>query len=201
MIKNILILCLGLFFSVNIDAQSRWGIKAGVNLSEINTKVRAYKVDGTNVRFGFHAGLMFEYDIIPAFVLQHELLFIQNGTSTDAEAGEYNRKNTTTINQLQLPINLKYNLGLDNLRLFITTGPYIGYGLSAKREISGENTSVDLYNENLKRFDFGVGIGAGINLRHFIFGINYQHGIINLSKIYDIKYKMRTLQLSLGYLF
>ena len=55
--------------------------------------------------------------------------------------------------------------------------------------------------DNLKRFDFGLAFGAGVEIKSFRLGISYELGLTNLSvtQIDGSKISNRVLGISFGY--
>ena len=192
--KKLLLIVLALSFALSISAQGvRFGVKAGGNLSNITLKDDGTKVDGLKARFGFHFGGVMEYSFSPEFALQPELLLMFNG----ADVEEGNVKVAMKFTQIQVPINLKYTVGTEAMKFFVTAGPYLGYSLSGKfgdDDIFGDNS-------NYKRLDFGIGAGIGIEVSKITFGANYQYGIANLTKANKMTSKMGTFLFSVGYFF
>jgi outer membrane protein W len=92
-------------------------------------------------------------------------------------------------------------------------GPYVGIGLSGKMKgevsIDGETTSQeidiewgsDIASSDLKRMDFGLIIGAGVELNSIQIGLNYSLGLANISPQTNVKIRNRVLGISVGYRF
>jgi len=204
--KLFLIALLGLSVTV-VSAQGvRFGAKAGGNLSTMTSKYDGTKEDGNKARFGFHLGGVMEYSFSPEFAFQPELLLMFNGTNfkSDEEMG-MGVDPFIKLTQLQIPLNLKYKMGTDNLKFFVTAGPYLGYALSGRvgAKVLGISVDEDLFGDDssFKRFDFGAGVGLGIEAGKMTFGANYQYGLANLSDVDKSTVKMGTFLFSVGYFF
>ena len=218
----------GIVLVLNADAQIRWGLKIGGNLSSLNAKEEGVKIEGLKSRFGFHASTMMEWSFISNFALQPELQFIANGFNWEINGKSaesvINAKFKGVMYQLQLPVNLKYKVGSNNVKFFATTGPYAGLGIYGKllidkylidgkdysKDLELEYKDIDLYNfifNNelprifFQRFDFGINAGIGVEIYKFIIGVNYQTSLINISGVANSNYKMGTFQFSAGYFF
>lgn len=198
-----LLAALCVFTLVNAqDSPVRFGAKGGVNLSNINFG----DIDANSkMGFGFHLGGVMEYSFSESLALQPALLFMQNG----GKLSDSDESVTYRFNQIQLPVNLKYKFGSDELKMFVTAGPYLGYMLSANMKMDG--VSIDLLDKDLwnsedmdpmKRLDCGIGFGVGVELNQNInIGLGYQLGLNNLDPNKDSKLKIGTIQLSVGYFF
>ena len=91
-------------------------------------------------------------------------------------------------------------------------GSYIGIGLSGtiKGEVivDGLTTSQEIdiewgsdIDSDFKRMDFGLIIGAGVELNSIQIGLNYSLGLANISPQTNVKVNNRVLGISVGYKF
>jgi hypothetical protein len=102
---------------------------------------------------------------------------------------------------------------LENFTVALKAGPYLAYGLSAKMEgkLRGHSVDYDLYKKGeiysdkamAKRFDYGLGIGADLELGKLVIGLVYEYGFANINNagsgenaIYN-----QNAMLSIGYKF
>jgi opacity protein-like surface antigen len=215
--KKIVLIVLGIVLTYGVsNAQVRFGVKASGTLSKITEKIESLSAK-TDPKFGFEVGGLLEYSFSESLSLQPELLFVNNGGKEKEEGEEegisYKTTTTTTLNQLQLPIYLKYKVGSESLKFYGAAGPYFGYIFSAKEKGTGSiegiegldiSGTTDLFEEEiLKHFDFGIGVGLGLELSNkYLVGVGYKYGIANLyPKDFDATYKVGTFNLSVGFLF
>jgi hypothetical protein len=100
-----------------------------------------------------------------------------------------------------MPLLLGVRFGLENLKIYGMAGPYLAYGIAGKNTFKSEfitggttNVLVDssdpikwgseftLSNPvNLRRFDMGLTVSAGVELRNMQLGVYYSPGLINIS--------------------
>jgi len=202
------IICVGL--ALGADAQLRFGVKAGGTLSNLTGKSNGEKLEGYKAKLGFQLGGLMEYSFTESFTLQPELLFVSNGAKAEMYQANgdalYVVDSKIILQNIQVPINLKYKMGTDNLKFYVTAGPYFGYIVSAKQKASnrGVDVSVNLYDNNdfkMKHFDFGLGVGFGVEITKIMVGVGYQYGIANLTGADNASVKSGTFNLSVGYLF
>lgn len=177
-IKNLLFIFLLITLASSSFAQS-FGIKAGLNLSNMVMKDDddTYS-DDYKILPGFHAGVVAEIPFSDMFSFEPGLILSTKGFKYE-ESEEYmgetiEAKMKTSLFYLDIPLNLKVNFGTDNMKIYGTFGPYLGMGLSGKYKAEasfmGESetetedikwgTSED--DDDLKRLDFGLGVGAGV---------------------------------------
>lgn len=179
------------------DLPIRWGIKGGMNLSQMNIDDGHGQFTAAGMRAGFHLGSVAEYLFSDALALQPALLFMQNGS------GELSNT-TLTFNQIQLPVNIKYSFKPAEFKMFVAAGPYVGYLLSATAKQNG--VSVDLFNksinaEPMRRIDYGLNIGTSVELNENIdVGFGYQLGLSNLFPGNSTN-RINTITLSASYFF
>jgi opacity protein-like surface antigen len=196
--KKILLVILGLALTCGVSAQVRFGAKLGGTLSnKFTSSSGLLKPIKSHPKFGFEVGGLLEYSFLPSFALQPELLYVNNGWKYNEEGGTYRR--TDILHNIQVPINLKYKVGTDNLKFYTTAGPYIGFIVAAKARYESGAANI----EDLNKIDFGIGAGFGIELSSkYLVGVSYKHGLINLEKGGGtITSKVSTCDLSIGYLF
>ncbi|MDR1180718.1 MAG: PorT family protein [Bacteroidales bacterium] len=215
--KKVLLITLGLVLTYGLDAQLRYGVKLGGTLSSIYSKYTGEgetESNNSDPKIGFKAGAMLEYSFSSSFALQPELLYVNSGGKYKEEFEGGNESSKINFHQLQLPVNIKYKMGTDNLKFYVAAGPYIGYIFAGKEkwnykwnydgESDSDSGSDDIYGENsrLKHIDFGVGAGFGVEfLNKYTVGAGYKYGIANLTKAENSKIKTGTFDLSIGYFF
>ena len=68
-------------------------------------------------------------------------------------------------------------------------------------ELGGNSMSEDIFGDDgLKRFDFGLGLKAGVEFRKkYQVAISYDFGLVEVIK--EVGMKNRNLMISLGYMF
>jgi hypothetical protein len=205
--KKVLLVIIAASFAFGVNAQVRFGLKAGGTLSSITSKYDGVKDDVWKAGIGFQLGGILEYSFSESFALQPELLYVLHNIKIKDNVEEFDGVNTRTeLQSIQLPVNLKYKMGTENLKFYVTAGPYLGYLVSAKQKVTtdGVNVAVDLFEfseTKMKHFDFGLGVGFGVEITKFAVGVGYQYGIANLTGLDNASSKLGTFNLSLGYFF
>ena len=186
----------------------------------------AMKYDGENMndesklKPGFLLGPTAEFPVSPIFAIETGLLFSSKGFKIDEKETYMDEtmewKSKLNLLYLDLPITLKGKINVgDKTNLYVAAGPYMGYGLSGKVKAEytydgqTEKDEEDLKfgsNENeddLKRLDYGLTFGAGVERGHFQFGVNYSLGLANLAVSSDDEYKInnKVMNVSVTYRF
>lgn len=163
-----------------------WGIKAGLNVSDISSN----GPDVLSSRLGFHGGGLAHIHISPHFAVQPELLYSNQGAEIDDSDEKYK------LAYLNMPVMAQY---MFNNGFRIQTGPQIGLLLKGTRD-DGDN-EVDI-KDNLETIDFAWSFGVGYIFKSRI-GIDarYNLGLIDIAENPAVDYKNRVFQVGLFYQF
>ncbi|RLT79126.1 porin family protein [Bacteroides acidifaciens] len=180
--------CIGM--AMPVQAQIHFGVKGGLNLSKASLSDIPGNFKKDNFT-GFFIGPMAEVNIpIVGLGVDASLLFAQRGVKVTPEGvDEY----TVKQNGLDIPVNLKYNIGLGSLLgLYIAAGPDFYFDFEKKSGI------------DKKKAEVGINVGAGVKLlNHLQVGANYNIPLGDTAKIEgtDGSYKTKTWQVSVAYIF
>lgn len=188
-IVSTLVVVLCLFMAVPSQAQIKFGLKGGLDISKLDTKVS----DNTT---GFFVGPMVDVTLpIIGLGIDVAALYSQSGI-------DVNNKSSEKLKSVEIPVNLKWTLGLGStFGVFIAAGPQFGFSINDGWK--------QLMEESNKSF-VSVNVGAGLKLlRHLQVGVNYN---IGASKLGDMivdssEGKLRSgirknsWQVSLAYMF
>lgn len=232
------VLFLLLIASSSYGQEKPWlfGVNAGVNVSNAREYTNRYTGTGEKgVKWGYQIGFNAEYAVINSIFLQSGLSLTTKGTKHEgAEVwiGSSTPPITywqSTTNQvyLQLPLRVGYKINLSNLaKIRVSAGAYVAYGIGGKEIIKETTTpsstredekfTSDTFGEeyrryspyNLKKQDYGISMGFGVEYKKFILGIDCEVGLLNISKPnknesspLPVDYQNRNLSLTIGYMF
>lgn len=195
--KKILLMAAFAFFGLS-NAQVKYGVKAGYNLSNlaVNTPASSVKILLGN-KAGFHAGGFVEYGLNEKFALQGEVLYANLGgklkadaskipsyadvemTDVFGDAGVANAKKasaTININQISVPISAKYSF--DN-KVSVLGGFSVNFltGVSTKAEIEGKDVKASFQNEMLGNTNIDSEIKKQISSTNFGLHIGAEYSI------------------------
>ncbi len=169
------------------------GVKAGVNLSTLGGDVDDMKS-------------VFKYQVgVTADIAVTENLYILTGLDLQTKGAKYKPESGTNIKYnpmyLQMPVHVGYKFNLfSDLKLVVNAGPYIAYGIGGKAKSGDE--SLKLFGDDiLKRLDYGIGGGIGVELGMFSVGAGYDLGLANISDIDGGKIRNRNAYLTVGVKF
>ena len=206
------------------QAQFTFGVRAGLNLTNISEKYDGEKPsedERGKFKPGFQVGVVGEYAISDAFAIQPGIVFATQGARvkySDTWAGEKEEfKASLTLNYIQVPINAQYKLDLGGAKLLLQAGPYLGLGIGGKAKIEetyGGETKKDDYKIKFgsgtpdedttyvdNAFDFGLGIGAGLQFSNIQVGLGYNLGLANMTDEDKSSSKNNGFALTVTYLF
>lgn len=168
----LLILALVAWMAVPAQAQFKWGIKGGANISSIHFSDLPETFSTDNLT-GFHIGPTIEL-MAPLVGLGFDasILYSQTGMEIGTQ--------TVKSDYLNIPVNLKWKIGIPAVKVFVAAGPYVGFRL-------GGGKIWDVLSDQIesKSFSAGLNIGAGVELiQHLQISATYQLG---LTDNYSIK--------------
>lgn len=179
------------------QAQIHFGVKGGLNLSKASFSDVGENFKKDNFT-GFFIGPMTEFTIpIVGLGVDASLLFSQRGVKASSGSDEV----TIKQNGIDIPVNLKYNIGLGSLvGIYFAAGPDFYFDFANDKTVW--DTKVDK-----KKAEVGINIGAGVKLlNHLQLGANYNIPLGDTAKFkvdgeeYG-SYKTKTWQVSVAYIF
>jgi hypothetical protein len=210
------------FIGTIVSAQEvnwNWGVKARVNFNSFGGN-ELWKEYGNKT--GFNVGAFAEIELKKSIFLESGLYLSTKGTKLKEEGIE----DKFNLMYLQLPVLGVYKYELKNdFKLFGKFGPYFGLGLSAKNkggmdwgwddeddysllsdddDYDSDDETIKGFGEDktgLKRGDFGLLLGIGVQKGKYSLGLNYELGLLNISSFKEAKTKNRTFSISIGYTF
>lgn len=192
--KTLLVAFIAIFSFGYASADFRWGIKAGLNFSNLNLKNIGGSVTDPGNRTGWQAGLMAEFTIpIVNIGADASLMYMRQNLDNNPA---YSNKDF-----IDLPINLKWKIGLPVVGKIISpiiyTGPDFLFALN-------KNTINDFKS---KTCDVGWNLGIGLQLVNhlqitggYCFGLNGVAKYVGLNP-QDQKVKKNYWSVSAAYLF
>jgi hypothetical protein len=160
-------------------ASAQIGFKAGLSFASTTESEFIPDVD---TRTGFAAGISLGLPLGSSLRLQPELLYVEKG-------GKFANDQTLEINELNVPVLLRFNMPLPAIAPFVLAGPVAEYELTCKA------ADVDCVDTESLRWGFmaGAGVRRGGGL-----SVEARYGY-TLSEISDnIKSKPRAILLLIG---
>ena len=155
--KVLTLIVMAVAFAMPSQAQIKFGLQGGLNMSNISVKDAADNPGAAvKSRTGFFIGPTVK------FTLPIVGLGIDAAALYDQREGKNDTYNETIKSQsIQIPINLRYGLGLGSVaEIFAFAGPQFGFAIGDKtKEIYKDASKWTLKSSN---FSANVGLGATI---------------------------------------
>lgn len=187
-----------------VKAQTKIGIKAGMNLSNVIMKDNDGHQTATQSIPGFHVGANVEILVAGDFYLQPGVLYSTKGFKQQ-NGFAYSTNFRATASYIEVPVNLLYKPKLAVGHLILGAGPYLAYGTGGTwrsdtniqiGDIVGTNVGKIIFRKDLsdgeyetylygKPLDYGINFLVGYEFfNQLSIQFNVQTGLANLEPQY-----------------
>ena len=162
---------------------------AGNFSTNIAKDEKGYSIKDYKALPGFRVAGAVEVDLLGPLYIAPGVAFQQNRS----KAGD----NTTTLNYINVPINLGLRVGLgDNMTVSLEGGPSFSYGISSK---TTAEEAIDYFkNGGLKRYDTGVNASAAVHFNKLYVRLGSDIGLTNIYKNKESKESLKNASFYLG---
>lgn len=169
---SVLIICaVALSASYTSNAQIKFGIKGGLNLTNLSGSAVKDVKNIFSTYTGFHGGLALNIGLPLGFAIQPEVLYSQNGVKINPEIlGQVGAVGAVSASiasgAIQVPIGIQWGIELGPVRPFVQAVPYISFPVAhmVKAKVAGQDINVEEWNDMFKSFDYGAGLGIGVDV-------------------------------------
>ena len=205
---SLMVLAASLLPMSEADAQVKFGVKGGWNLSSLKLNDDMFTSDNKN---GFFIGPMMKVSL-PLTGLGFDIAALYNQREAkmryadDVVGGDLSRRTTIKQKTIDVPVNLRYSIGLASM-----ANVYFFGGPQWSINVGDENFKWDSVSSyTLKKNTLSFNIGAGLTfLQHIQASVNYnieasKSGKMEIERLDDgdwVKGRNHTWQVSLGYWF
>ncbi|THU40924.1 PorT family protein [Niastella caeni] len=203
-------------FALSSQAQTTFGVRAGVNFQNINGE----DVDGEDLDYklktGINVGVNAEIPVAPDFYVQPGVLF-----STKGAKSKVDDDSKIKLSYIEVPINFLYKPTLGTGKLLLGIGPYVAFAVGGKvSDANGDDEDIEFENEiTLTQFGSGTPYARRLDVGgNLLFGyefsnkfsaqLNAQLGMVKINPEItgpgvddDSKVKNTGFGISLGYRF
>ncbi len=204
--KTRLFFVIAFAFFVQITNAQMLGIKGGVNFANMSFSTSGMDISPKSI-VGLHLGLVFDFKMQENLNFNAGFLYSLKGCKFKGsliDGASSANDGTLTFNYFEIPLNFAYKFPInDKSKFFIQAGPYLAYAMSGKDKTGSETQDIKFGNNQWKRFDYGLGFGAGLEFGAIVTSLNYELGLANLSddSSADMKIKNKVFQISIAYMF
>ena len=195
-------------------------LKGGLNLASMNFDNEWFDDDDISWKAGFIAGATVEFPITTMLSLETGMLFASKGYKSEYEESfpewneEYSAEETVSLLYVDIPITAKALFNVGDIDIFLTAGPYVGIGITGTYKAEWKDTwnghtdsgsiEEDIEwgsgdDDDLKRLDFGLLVGAGVEFGSLTVGAAYGMGLANISPHDVVDINNKTISITLGY--
>lgn len=223
-------IAVSLLTAMGICAKAQFYVQGGLNLANI-TNTKDGQTEDNNWLPTFNAGLMGRFGISEVFDIESGLLLTGKGSKaetyfTGSRDDNYVKTKFNPV-YIELPVNavVKFPLQANaKSNIFLNAGPYVAVGILGKSKMeqkiigvtSSSTSDIKFSNDDpftseqedasynkLKRFDYGLNFGGGVDLGALILKVNYGMGLAKIGSTQpnnsvDDKNKYRTFSISAG---
>jgi len=156
-----------------------FGIKAGLNISDFNSKDGAT----TDLIPGFNVGVFSKLPLTTLIAFQSELSLTTKGATVTYNSLLLDGSANFNLTYLEMPLLCVFNV---TNRVNLQVGPYVAYLLDAKvtnkSNVTLFNFEQNLNTDNYNRIDAGIVFGAGIDVHGITMGARYNLGLTKVGK-------------------
>ena len=182
--KKTVILGILLLSALAANAQLRWDIRAGVNVSQ-------FSEGGAGLKLGIKAGVSAEYGFSQLFALRPGLYFSMNGSSEDRNFAS-GFPAGCNLSYIELPVLASFRFPVTSgFALALNAGPYMACRINKEPKLMPSAST----------FDTGIEAGLDFVFGHFSFGPSAQYGLTNAVKTDAMSLHNICYTLTLGYKF
>src|SRR5690606_21120438 len=198
--KILLSLGAAVLFIAGAQAQTGYGLKAGVNMPKITVTSDGTSDYTSDASTNFYVTGYANIFAAPNFA-------IQPGISLQGKGGKgeiLGAEGTVNLMSIDVPVNLVYYIPAGTGNVFLGAGPYVGFNVSGQSKLGDIKTDINFGSEvdELKVVDYGANFQAGYKLSNgFLINAGYGLGIGSLSNVDGVKMKNRVLSFGLGFEF
>ena len=150
-------------FSATVKAQVDFGVTAGMNFN--SAKIADVKMD---TKAGWNAGVTLQVDLPLGFSLQPSVVYMHKAAGFETPSlsstmlEDLKVQVLQTVGSVVVPVSVQWGPDLLVARPFLDVTPYIGYSLTNK--MKGDFAGIEETVKGGNGLDYGLGLGAGINV-------------------------------------
>ncbi|MDQ3018996.1 MAG: PorT family protein [Bacteroidota bacterium] len=209
----VVIFCSMFFVNNSFGQLKNFGIKGGLNLSNVNYEV-IYDLYTEN-KIGFNVQIFYDFLNYTNVSLSAETGYSQKGFDFNYpitnEIGEAISSETihTKLNYINTDILARFSLNSKTVNPYISIGPVVGFYTGYSISSSGPNDTlfqVNILLENLKSPAFGLILGAGTEFKNLmsatlIAEVRYNFDFTNSSDLGAVNFKNKVVEFNAGIIF
>lgn len=159
------------------NAQFRFGVKAGLNINKLHLSDVKQNLDDDN-RCGYTLGAMAEFQVpIIGIGVDASLMYTRMNSKVEETVNNEVYTVSNNKNFFEIPVNLKYKIGLpivgSIVTPYITTGPSFAFKLDKNKDVHVQTKGCQVV--------WNVGVGVEL-IKHLQIQGQYGFGVNNIAK-------------------
>lgn len=155
---------LSVLFAVNAHAQFNYGVIGGATFSSARPSEWKPTKETT-----YHVGATFKLSLPLGFAVQPSLVYQVKGTGVPARYDD-EKSFEYAAGYLEIPVSLQWGPDLLIMRPYFECVPFFGYALNNR--FRGDDSVKNDWT-GLSRWEYGVGLGAGLEVWHLQISARY----------------------------
>ena len=164
------------------ESNLKFGVKGGVNFSNLSTD----NAQDNKMLTGVNLGLFAKLPVTNSIAIQPEIYFTTKGSKLTYNNVFVDGTANFDLNYIEIPVLLVLNV-TENFNVHV--GPYASYLVSSKvknaSDVSFYNFEGNINSNDFNKFDTGIVAGVGIDLHSLSIGVRYNFGLIKVGKERD----------------
>ena len=157
------------------EGKPRFGLKFGVSGSNLYDDASA---DNKKSRIGITGGGFVKLPVAKHLSLRPELLFTTKGAQFDFLGGN---TSDLKLSYVEIPLSLEFNIAIINIHAGVHAG-LLATADGTFKDSQGNTITTDFGKDDLKSFDYGWHVGAGIDLGNIGIHLRVSRGLQDISK-------------------
>ncbi len=196
------------------QAQTSYGLKAGVNLGKYSNPSDLQK-DYQKNNVSFYVTGFADIPVAPQFSIQPGVSLQGKGAKYEYNGNNLDGSTTRNTMSVEIPVNAVYYIPAGTGNVFLGAGPYVGFNISGKDKVKGNvgewasgegdyDLSFSGDDKDMNLIDAGVNFLGGYKFGNgLLINAGYGLGLSNLnpSDNSDNKFSNRVLSFGLGFQF
>lgn len=181
-------LLIGLSASAQNIGSTRLGVTGGFTSSDSNADI--FKTSSYSL---YHAGVTFQYPFAAGFAIQPAVVYQVKGSTLDGLkdsslsdiAGSISNLRTK-VGFVEIPVQLQWGPDLLAFRPYVFAEPFVGFAVNTANKLTVASVTAETVKDfgeaAIKRLEYGVGFGAGIEFSRFQISGRYY---VNFGTLYN----------------
>jgi Outer membrane protein beta-barrel domain len=178
-----------IFLTSGVNAQIKSGYTIGFNMARMRLIISGKNPEQQTMT-GVHFGRIYEIPLKGNLIFQPGFLFSSKGSIYKVDTLDV----ALSPIYIEVPASAAFDIGSEVIKLTLFAGPYLACGIGGNIE-SGIGARKIRFGSGVKRdlrlFDAGMNLGAGLVIKGFIISSRYGMGLLNISPVKTTGWEMR----------